>query len=157
MSLTEQQYEQLETLILPLLEAKGFELVDMELNQQGHAHVFALAVDKPGGIGIDECAEISRLVSPLLDVEDPFPFEYQLEVGSPGLFRELKKDKDLKRHLKDRVKVKLNRPLEGETGFVGRLDGFDESQIHLSNESDQRELTIPREAIKKLSLEPKLF
>ncbi|MDT8447665.1 MAG: ribosome maturation factor RimP [bacterium] len=157
MSLTELQYEQLETLILPLLEAKGFDLVDMELGSQGKTQIFSLLVDKPGGILIDDCAEISRMISPLLDVEDPFPFEYQLEVGSPGLFRVLKKDKDLLRHQQERVKVKLITPIEGNNQLIGRLEGFDDRQVSITLESDQRTLNLERENIKKLSLEPKLF
>jgi len=158
MSLTEQQIVQIETLVIPLVEGLGFELIEVALHTHGNRRTLVVSVDKPEGINVDDCATLSRRLSALLDVEDPFPFEYHLEVGSPGIFRELKWDKDFARHQGERIKVKVAEPLEnGGYVFVGSLEGFSPEAITLLSEGPEGRLTVLRDNIKKLNLEPKLF
>ncbi len=89
--------EQVEQLVQPLLDDLGFELVDLEYQREQNGWVLRFFLDKEGGITLDNCAEASREISTLLDVEDLVPTAYNLEVSSPGLERPLKKLSDFKR------------------------------------------------------------
>ena len=152
----DEQILKLEAMIEPLATEAGLELVDVEISGQGKGTLLSVLIDKEGGIVVDDCADLSRSVSYLLDVEDPFGHEYRLEVSSPGIFRKLKNDKDLGRHQGDRIKIKLSEPLDGEFTFVGKLKGHDQNNLTLSEEAQGRELVIDRSLIKKINLEPKL-
>lgn len=93
-------YEQkTEALLMPLIEAHQFELVDVEYVKEGGSWYLRAYIDKPGGITIDDCEVISRALSDLLDEQDFIEDAYILEVSSPGLGRPLKKDKDFERAL----------------------------------------------------------
>jgi len=140
----------------PIIEGLGFEVVGIELLGRGQHRTLQILVDQPGGINIDDCAEISRSLSRLLDVEDPFSFEYSLEVGSPGVFRELKLDKDFQRQEGDRVKLSLYEAVNETQTLFGTLAGFDLETIHLNDEASKGLLKIERTNIKRLNLEPKL-
>ncbi|OGG95119.1 MAG: hypothetical protein A2527_08075 [Candidatus Lambdaproteobacteria bacterium RIFOXYD2_FULL_50_16] len=157
MSLDDQQITRLEALIEPLAIEAGLELVDIETTGTGRGTLLSVLIDKKGGVNVDDCADLSRQISYLLDVEDPIGHEYRLEVSSPGLFRKLKKDKDLVRHQGDRVKIKLTEPIEGEFTWVGQLASFDNQNLVLQEEGQSRDLVIERRLIKKINLEPKLF
>ncbi len=99
--------ERTEKLLLPLVERNHFELVDVEYVKEAGNYFLRAYLDKPGGITIDDCELISRELSDLLDQEDFIDVSYILEVSSPGLGRQLKKDKDFKRNLGEEVEVKL--------------------------------------------------
>jgi len=143
-------------LIQPIIEGLEFEVVSIDLLGKGQRRTLQILVDRPGGISIDDCADISRSLSRLLDVEDPFDFEYSLEVGSPGVYRELKHDKDFQRQQGDRVKVSLFEPVNETHTLFGDLSGFDEDNVHILDEASKGELKIERTNIKRLCLEPKL-
>lgn len=88
---TEGVEKQVEELAAPIVTEFGLELVDIEYRQQGHQWLLCLYIDKEGGVTLDDCANFSRELSTLLDVEDVVPTAYRLEVSSPGLDRPLKK------------------------------------------------------------------
>ena len=93
-------YEQkTEQLLLPIMEEHQFELVDVEFVKEAGNWFLRAYIDKPGGIGVDDCETVSRRLSDLLDEQDFIEESYILEVSSPGLGRPLKKDKDLERSI----------------------------------------------------------
>ncbi|MEJ2670707.1 MAG: ribosome maturation factor RimP [Deltaproteobacteria bacterium] len=122
-----------EELLLPLLEAQGAELVDLEYARprRGRA-VLRLFVDLPGGgITLEEITRISRIVSNLLDVHDVIPGSYTLEVSSPGLTRALKKPRDYQRFAGRLVRVTTHAPWEGNQVHRGILQGLQDDRVCL--------------------------
>ncbi|MDE6760533.1 MAG: ribosome maturation factor RimP [Lachnospiraceae bacterium] len=135
-----------EELVLPIIEERGFELVDVEYVKEGSNYYLRVYADKEGGITIDDCVEVSRALNPKLDAYDKdFKDPYILEVSSPGLLRPLKKDKDFQRSLGKMIEIKLFRPLEGSKikEMEAELKGFDEKTITVVQE-DEAELVIDR-------------
>ncbi len=125
-----------EEFLSSIQEQKKFEVVDVEFvkeNNEYYLRIFA-DMDKEGGISIDDCVEISRLLSDWLDKEDFISEAYTLEVSSPGLGRTLKKDRDLIRENGKEVEIKLYKPLNGSKEFCGILRSFDESGITIEIE-----------------------
>ena len=110
-------YEQkTEQLLLPIMEEHQFELVDVEFVKEAGNWFLRAYIDKPGGIGVDDCETVSRRLSDLLDEQDFIEESYILEVSSPGLGRPLKKDKDLERSIGEVRRcetVPCNRQTEG--------------------------------------------
>lgn len=135
-----------EELVLPIIEEKGFELVDVEYVKEGSNYYLRIYADKEGGITIDDCVDVSRALNPKLDTyEKEFKDPYILEVSSPGLLRPLKKDKDFARNLGKMVEIKLFKPLEshGEKEFEAELKEYDEKNITVILE-DETETVIDR-------------
>ena len=146
------EYEQkTEALLLPIMERTGFELVDVEYVKEGSNYYLRAYIDKKGGITIDDCEAVSRELSDLLDVEDFIPESYFLEVSSPGLGRQLKKDKDFARSIGEDVEVELYRPINKRKELEGELERFDAENIVL-RVSETESLTIPRESIAMIKL-----
>src|SRR5437762_5385474 len=102
-------------------QALGFELVDVELMGGRQNQTLRIYIDSPRGVTVDDCAEVSRQLSAILDVEDPFPGSYRLEVSSPGLDRPLVRPDEFRRFRGATVKVRLLDALDGRRNFTGRL------------------------------------
>ena len=132
-----------EALVLPLVEANNFELVDVEYVKEAGTWYLRIYIDKEGGININDCESVSRAFSEILDKEDPIEDAYILEVSSPGLGRPLKKDKDFQRHLGDEVEVRTYKPINKQKEFVGLLDAWDKETVTLQMESGEM-MTIAR-------------
>ncbi len=117
-------------LITPALEDLGFELVRVLLsgNQRRKLQIMAEPVDGQP-MTVDHCADISRQVSALLDVEDPIPGAYTLEVSSPGIDRPLVKLADFERFAGFDARVEMQTPVDGRRRFSGRLAGVDGDQV----------------------------
>lgn len=111
----------LRKLLEPGVSAMGFELVDVEMAGSHHSPTLRVYIDSPRGVNVDDCARVSRQLSALLDVEDPLPGQYTLEVSSPGLDRPLVKPEDFRRFVGETVKVKMQQPVLGRRNFSGRL------------------------------------
>lgn len=147
-------------MVLPVLAGYGLELADLELKGEGRRQVLRIFIDKPGGVTLDDCAEVSRDVSALLEVEDPIEGAYTLEVSSPGLDRPLKKPRDFERHIGRLVRIKTTALLDPDgrgharKTFVGELLGFDDGRIRL-RQTDKRggEVVIALDGIAKANLE----
>jgi ribosome maturation factor RimP len=105
----------------PLLESEGLELIDLEYRKEGRGWVLRVFMDKPGGVTLDDCADISRQLGDMLEVEEWIPHAYTLEVSSPGLDRPLKKEKDFLRSIGKLIQLTIRQPLEGQTFFKGIL------------------------------------
>lgn len=129
-----------EELVLPIIGRRGFELVDVEYLKEGANYYLRVYADKEGGITIDDCVDISRELSPMLDAyEGEIKEPYILEVSSPGLLRPLKKDKDFARNVGKMVEVKLFKPLEGDGNkeFEAELKAYDAKTITVLLENDE--------------------
>lgn len=115
----------IETLISPLIEQEGGEIVDLQWRREGHQWVLRLFLDKPNGITLDDCAYFSDRVGAFLDEKDAISQSYVLEISSPGLDRIIKKDKDFARFAGKAVKVRIKIAENGQRRFAGILKGLD--------------------------------
>lgn len=140
-----------ESLVMPLIEENNFELVDVEYVREGSNWFLRVYIDKEGGITVDDCELISRALSDLLDVNDFIPDAYILEVSSPGLGRQLKKDKDFKRSIGEVIEIKLYKAINKQKEFEGVLTGFDETTITFEQENGE-EMTVNRAEIAMVRL-----
>ncbi len=123
--------ERLIALIEPLLGRLGYELVDLEHSAGRGSAVVRLYIDRPDGVGIEDCERVSREVSALLDVEDPIPTAYTLEVSSPGFDRTLRTRAHFERFVGSRVFVELCAPRDGRRRYTGTLLAVDDSGLVL--------------------------
>jgi ribosome maturation factor RimP len=148
---------QVTELATPLLQSLGLELVELEYRKEGQGMVLRLFIDKPGGVTLDDCADVSRELSEILDVEDIVHCHYSLEVSSPGLNRPLKKESDYLRYLGRLVKVRTYELVADEAGnmrktFLGKLVAFSDGIVSLHLNEGQT-AAIPLEKIAKANLE----
>jgi len=127
-----------EKMLQPLMERFGLELVDVEYVKEGSDYFLRAYIDKEGGVTIDDCETVSRPLSDMLDEEDFIPDAYILEVSSPGLGRQLKKEKDFIRSIGKEVDVKLYKAVEKRKEFSGILLENDIDYIVI--EEDGKEL-----------------
>ncbi len=115
---------EVERLVGPPIEGLGYELVRVRLTGGGAPTLQIMAERKDRReMSVDDCAEISRLISAVLDVDDPFAGSYTLEVSSPGLDRPLVRAGDYERFAGCEVRVETHRPIDGRKRFRGRLVG----------------------------------
>lgn len=149
-----------EDFILPHLP-KEFKLIDVEWEKLGGDMVLRLLVDKADGITIQDTADLSEILSPLLDTisPDPFPTEgYMLEVASPGAERPLKKAEHFQSAIGEYILVKLYQKIEGEKEFVGDLVKFEDNTLTVEYMDKARKKTveIPADKISKATTLVKL-
>jgi ribosome maturation factor RimP len=117
----------------------GVEVVEVELKGGGKARTLRITIDKPEGVTHEDCANVSREVSTILDVEDAVPgSSYTLEVSSPGLDRKLVRQQDFERFTGSLIKVMTREPLNGNRHFEGRLESFAEGRITLEVTSGKK-------------------
>src|SRR5262245_54756365 len=140
----------IEALASPVLRAHGLMLVDLEY-AGGRRSVLRFFIDKPGGVTIDDCQRFSREIGDLLDVSDLVPGSFDLEVSSPGLDRELKKDRELAWAVGKSVHAWTREPVDGQREFVGRLLELDEAFLTLADAAGRRR--VPRALLTKVRLE----
>lgn len=123
--------ERLIALIEPLLDQLGYELVDLEY-AAGRAHALVrVFIDRAAGVGLEDCEHVSHEVSALLDVEDPVPTAYSLEVSSPGLDRVLRTPAHFARFAGKRLKIELLGSREGRRHYTGMLVATDDTGVQL--------------------------
>ena len=134
-------------MVEPVLSDLGYELVEVQFRREGHGQVLRVIIFRPEGIGVDDCARVSREVSHLLDVEDLIDQAFNLEVSSPGLDRPLKTARDFARHLGSQVHVVLAETGEEITGMIGDIG---EEEVFL--ETAQGGRMIPLSLVKKAKL-----
>ena len=137
-------------LIEPTIEALGMQLWGIEHVTQGKYSLLRIYIDKDDGILIEDCAEVSRHVGALLDVEDPIPGEYTLEVSSPGVDRPLFKPEQFSQFAGEEVKIRLKVAREGRRKFRGVIDRVEDRNIFLVCEDN--EIEIPHVDIEKAQL-----
>ena len=146
-----------ETLI-SLLESPiwelGYEVVELEYHPQGRGGLLRIFIDREGGVTVDDCEKVSRQVSGVLDVEDPIPGAYTLEVSSPGLDRPLRKPADFARFVGAQARIDLSLPIEGRRRFSGTLKGCEAEEVSI--EVDGVLHRLPLSNISKARLVPSL-
>lgn len=145
-------HERLVALIEPVLARLGYELVDLEYVPAHARGTLRIFIDRPEGIGLDDCERVSREVSTELDVEDPIPTGYMLEVSSPGDDRVLRTRAHFDRFVGSRVLVELSVPREGRRRYTGVLRTVTDEGIDL--EVDQQRVSVPFRELGKARLAP---
>jgi ribosome maturation factor RimP len=150
--------ERARSVLEPVLERDGFELVEVEWLREGPSWVLRLYVDRPGGVTIDHCQEVSRTVETILDVEDFIEPAYSLEVSSPGVDRPLRKPSDFDRFAGERAHVKTFGPVEGSApgqgprkNWTGTLRGFKDGAVEIDVDGTLHR--VPHDKIAKARLE----
>jgi ribosome maturation factor RimP len=147
--------ERVRSLLDPIVTREGFELVDVEWQREGAGWVLRLYVDRPGGVTIDHCQELSRTVEPALDVEEIIEPAYSLEVSSPGIERPLRKPEHFRKFAGERAHLKTFGPIETGRGprksWTGILRGIRDGAVEI--EVDGALHRIPLERIAKAHLE----
>jgi len=131
-------------------EAQGVEVSDTEILGKGRLFV-RVTIDREGGITLDDCEKFSRALEAILDVEDPIPGPYNLEVSSPGLDRPLRGIKDFEKNKGKLTRIVTKEEIEGRNLFVGRIVEVHGNFIRLL--VNNHELDIPLEKISKARLE----
>lgn len=146
-----EETRRIEELIAPSLEALGYEVVRVRLNG-GRRPTLQVMIERRDlePISLDACAEVSRTISALLDVEDPLKGAYVLEVSSPGIDRPLVRPRDFERFAGFEAKIELERAIEGRRRFRGRVLGADSDRVRIQVDHD--ELSLPLAAVKTAKL-----
>ena len=135
--------DELARLIEPTIEGLGYEMADLEVKLHEKDGIVRIFIDKvPEGIGMEDCDAVSRQASALLDVEDPVPGNYTLEVSSAGLDRRLTKVEHFERFLGEVVKVKLRFPLDGRRNFRGALKTANSENIEVEVDGEMFQLSL---------------
>jgi len=142
--------ERLIALIEPVLVRLGYELVELEYAAGRSQAVVRIFIDKPDGITVEDCERVSREVAALLDVDDPIPTAYTLEVSSPGFDRLLRTPAHFERFVGSRVFVELKVPRAGRRRYTGMLQAVNATGIEL--EVDKQKVEVPFEEIGKARL-----
>jgi ribosome maturation factor RimP len=143
--------ERTEALVMPIIEANRFELVDVEYVKEGGSWYLRAYIDKPGGITVDDCEIVNRALSDLLDQEDFIEDSYILEVSSPGLGRPLKKEKDFIRSMGEEVEIRTYRMIDKQKEFYGILKAYDRDTVTIVTEEEE-ELVFQRDNIALIRL-----
>lgn len=135
--------DELITLLEPTIEAMGYELVELEARTHAANGLVRIYIDKPGGVGLDDCERVSHQVSGVLDVEDPMPGQYNLEVSSPGLDRPLRTPAHFAAAVGQKVKLELHAPREDRRWrFTGTLVAVEGDRLELDVEGESVSVEI---------------
>lgn len=149
--------ERAEALLLPIVEANGCEIYDVEYVKEGSDWYLRAYIDKPDGVNIVDCENVSRAFSEKLDEEDFIPDAYILEVSSPGLGRALRKDRHLEKSLGEEVELRTYKPIDKQKEFVGILKSYDKDTItiEIENGSETKDMVFAKAdiAIVRLTLD----
>lgn len=148
---------QLTELLTPAIEDAGFETVRIRVTGSREKTLQIMAERPDGTMSVDDCAQLSREVSLILDVEDPLPGEYLLEVSSPGVDRPLTRPKDFERWVGFETKVELANQIDGRRRFKGRMTAFNGSEVVMDTEEGQVVLPFAEVSKAKLILTDELL
>jgi len=146
--------EKLQALLEPTVAALGFELWGLEHLSQGRHSLLRLYIDGENGVTVDDCAEVSRHVSGVLDVEDPISGEYTLEVSSPGVDRLLFRLDHYPLYVGEWIELRMRTPFEGRRKFKGTLKGIEGEDVVI--QIDDEEYLLPHGAIERAQVKPRL-
>ena len=144
---------QLHDLLSPVITTLGYELVGVEyLPSGGGDATLRVYIDQENGIDVEDCQQVSHQVSGLLDVEDPIPGQYTLEVSSPGMDRPLFVAEHYQRFAGHKVRIQLAMPLDGRRKFTGLLQGMQGDDVAVEIDGETR--LIPLDRVEKARLVP---
>jgi len=124
-------------LLTPVLEAQGVTLYDLEFIKEGGSKILRLYIDKPEGIDLNDCERVSRAAEAELDIHDPIPTAYYLEVSSPGIERKLSKPEHFERYVGHKIAIKLYGPVDRRRKFTGSLTSYENGNLSLTEEDGQ--------------------
>ncbi|MDO8282277.1 MAG: ribosome maturation factor RimP [Thermodesulfovibrionia bacterium] len=144
--------DKVKNIIEPVINSIGIELDRLSIRKMHGSYLMRVFIDKDNGITIDDCENVSREIEAILDVEDPIPGSYVLEVSSPGLDRPLKGAADFRKHIGKIARVVINNSIDKQTFFVGKILQSDDLGVVLLLPKD-KEMKIPFENISKARLE----
>ncbi len=153
MSRREDYEARTEQLLSPIAAANGVSVYDVEYVKEGSDYYLRAYIDKPGGVNIQDCENVSRALSDELDRLDFIPDAYILEVSSPGLGRALKKDRHLEASVGQKVVIKLYQPVDKCKEFTGTLESFDAENIVICQEEGKRSFARTDIALIRLALD----
>ncbi len=136
----------------PVVNGMGYELVEIEYQPNPKYGVLRLYIDSEQGIQLDDCSDVSKQISALIDVEDPLPGSFNLEISSPGLDRPLRKTEDFERFAGETAKLKTSLPVDGQRNFTGKLAGIESEELVL--ECEDKVVRLPLSMIDKARLVP---
>lgn len=149
--------EKVSGVVEPAIAAEGYLLVDIEFVGSPGGGTLRLFIDKPeGGITVEDCEQVSRIVSPLLDVENIIEGRYYLEVSSPGINRRIRKKSDFERFCGEKVKIYLRSPQDGRKKITGIIDGVEDDAVVVSEERakpERQRKVIPLSNILRANLQ----
>lgn len=140
-------------LIGPVVEAAGVQLDRIELHDQGTRAVLQVFIDKPGGVSVGDCSDVSHRVEVVLDANDPFAGHWTLEVSSPGLTRPLHGADEYRRFAGRLAVLTMRGAVEGRSKVVGRLVAVEDEHLRVVEQESGAELRIPLDRIAKARLE----
>ncbi|MBO4468117.1 MAG: ribosome maturation factor RimP [Clostridia bacterium] len=124
-------------MIVRAVESQGVDLWDVVFVKEGASHYLRVFIDSPDGVTIDDCTNVSHAIDPIIDEADPIDVSYYLEVSSPGLNRELKKEKHFKAFIGSDVTVKLYKAFDGKKQITGKLIGYDGGPVLKTDSGEQ--------------------
>lgn len=145
----------LNAILEPVIEGMGCELVGIEFRPNPKNSLLRIYIDKPDGVTVDDCALVSRQVSGVLDVEDPIPGRYTLEVSSPGLDRPIFKASDYERFAGERIRLRLQGLFEGRRRIAGVLRGLRGESVVIDENGVEIEVPLGQIDKSNLELEPR--
>ena len=142
-----------EALLTPIAEANGVRVYDVEYVKEAGEWYLRAYIDKDGGVNINECVDVSHALSDALDVDDFIEDAYTLEVSSPGLGRQLKKDRHFENSIGQDVELKLFKARDGVKEFAGTLKSFDDTTVTVTINDKDETFTRKEISVIKLALD----
>jgi len=143
-------------IVEPVLEQLGFRLVRVRVSGAEGCTVQIMAERPDGSMSVDDCEEVSRALSPVLDVADPIDRAYRLEISSPGIDRPLVRKSDFDRHAGHLVRIEMERPVNGRKRFRGILNGTEGAAARLTRddvrEGEEADVLLPIEDMSEAKL-----
>ena len=140
-----QPLEQIRAIAERVARSRGLEIWDIQSRRETSGHVVRVFIDRPGpaatpedSVSIEDCEQVNRELGTILDVEDPLPFTYTLEVSSPGLDRPLRDADDYRRFAGRLAKIVVREPVDNQKAFEGRLLGFEQDDVLLEAPNGRR-------------------
>ena len=137
-------------LVLPILEDRGVDLIDIELKGGSGSQLLRFIVDIEGGITLDQCVELSREISDLLDTQDLIAGRYRLEVSSPGLDRPLKTERDFKRNLGRKVRINYLSDQNEHQTVIGVIELVKDNQVVVLENSQKVQIDLSKISVAKI-------
>lgn len=152
---TEEIRTRIRRIIEPLVNSLGIAVDNIEFSRMGGKALLRVFIEKESGVTLDDCEQVSREIEAVLDVEDPIPYSYILEVSSPGLDRPLKHLDDFRKYTGKTARVITFEPIDRQTFFIGKIVVVGDDEISLLLPKD-RKIIIPYKNISKARLEVEL-
>jgi ribosome maturation factor RimP len=140
-------------LVEPIVSVRGLEIFDIEFKNEGNEKILRIYIDKDTGVTLKDCEDVSIVLGTVLDANDLIKEHYLLEISSPGLYRELRSEKDFLRYLNHRIKIKLKEAINNQKVFVGKLIEYNNGKIVLLLENNTK-IEFLVQNIEKANLSP---